>query len=163
MLKYLYTKVVFAEVPDEITLGISFSGCPIRCKGCHSPELWNNDGTYMSFEELDKLILSNEGITCVGLFGGDQNPTDIYMYARHIKKVYNLKVAWYSGRKEVPHPRYYNAFDYIKVGPYIEALGGLTSPITNQKFYKVIDNKLINITYKFNGTISETKNICTAS
>ena len=27
-------------------------------------------------------------------------------------------------------------FDYIKLGPYIESLGGLKSPTTNQRLYK---------------------------
>ena len=30
MLKYAYTKIVFSEIPDEVTLGISLTGCTIH-------------------------------------------------------------------------------------------------------------------------------------
>ena len=41
-----------------------------------------------------------------------------------------------------------NVLDYIKVGPYKEELGGLDSPNTNQRFYKITtsdSSSLINI------------------
>ena len=44
MLKYLYTREVFQEVPEEMSLAIAISGCRIRCKGCHSRELWEDKG-----------------------------------------------------------------------------------------------------------------------
>ena len=37
----------------------------------------------------------------------------------------------------------------IKLGPYIEELGPLNSKTTNQRFYKVINCKLIDITDVF--------------
>ena len=44
-------------------------------------------------------------------------------------------------------------FDYIKMGPYIEELGPLTSRTTNQRLYEIKhkpqDNELIDITHKF--------------
>lgn len=149
MLKYLYSKVTFSEVPDEINLSIEFSNCHIKCKGCHSPELWEDVGTPLTFKELDKLIASNNGITCVCLMGGETDSVMLFALAKYIRNHHNLKVAWYCGRKELPSPTFYNAFDYIKVGPYIEELGGLNSPQTNQRFYEVKDNKLIDATYKF--------------
>ena len=38
-MKYIDTKIVFSEVPDEITLAINISGCPIHCADCHSKYL----------------------------------------------------------------------------------------------------------------------------
>ena len=40
-------------------------------------------------------------------------------------------------------------FDYIKLGPYIEEFGPLNSKTTNQRFYKVSDGELVDITSKF--------------
>ena len=40
-------------------------------------------------------------------------------------------------------------FNYIKVGPYIPKLGGLDSETTNQIMYKVKDDELNDITYRF--------------
>ena len=38
------THVVFQECPGEVALCFSFFGCPLRCDGCHSEELWNDQG-----------------------------------------------------------------------------------------------------------------------
>ena len=37
----------------------------------------------------------------------------------------------------------------IKLGPYIEELGPLNSKTTNQRFYKIEKNKLVDITNLF--------------
>ena len=44
MLKYVDTKVVFQEIPDEITLAINISNCPCHCPGCHSSYLAEDIG-----------------------------------------------------------------------------------------------------------------------
>ena len=147
---YVDTKVVFAEVPDEVTLAINISNCPCNCKGCHSPYLGTNAGEPLFPEILDELIDSNKGITCVAIMGGDSNPAEVDALAFYIKAIYNnIKVAWYSGRIELSKYIKLHNFDYIKLGPYIEELGPLNSTSTNQRFYKVINEKLIDITYKF--------------
>ena len=47
-----------------------------------------------------------------------------------------LKIGWYSGRHELAKEIELKNFDYIKLGPYIEELGGLKSPTTNQRLYE---------------------------
>ena len=59
MLKYLNAPVTFAEIPDEITLCINITGCPLQCKGCHSPFLWEDTGEFLTIEMLDYLICKN--------------------------------------------------------------------------------------------------------
>ena len=95
MIKYVDTKVVFQEYPDEITLAINISNCPYHCPECHSSYLAEDIGTELTNEEVDKLITNNEGITCVGLMGG--NAGDVLRIARYIKEVSDLKVGWYTG------------------------------------------------------------------
>lgn len=149
MLKYVDAKVVFAEVPDEVTLAINISNCPCQCKGCHSSYLAQDIGTELTFNEVRKLIKKNSGISCIALMGGDAEPDKINTLASFVTNHYQLKVAWYSGRQELSnHIDLYN-FDYIKLGPYKEEFGPLNSRTTNQRFYKVSDGKLINITSKF--------------
>ena len=63
MLKYINTEIVFAEVPDEITLAINLSNCQIHCPECHSKFLWKNSGKELSQRHLEKLISENEGVT----------------------------------------------------------------------------------------------------
>lgn len=150
MLKYVDTQVVFAEVPDEITLAISISGCPCHCKGCHSAYLAEDIGVSLSEAGLTLLIEANEGISCIAFMGGDASPEEVSLHAGFIKSMYpNLKVAWYSGRQELSKEIDINNFDFIKLGPYQEENGPLNNPNTNQKFFQVVDGELIDITYKF--------------
>ena len=150
MLKYVDTKVVFAEIPNEITLAINISGCPCNCKGCHSSYLAEDIGEPLDLQHLTNLIDSNKGITCVGLMGGDANPSEVDDIAQDIKEYYpELKVGWYSGRQELSKDIELSNFDFIKLGPYKEEFGPLNSKTTNQRFYKVSDGELVDITSKF--------------
>lgn len=151
MLKYVDTKVVFAEIPDEITLAINISNCPCHCKGCHSPYLAEDIGTELTFNELRRLIRNNSGISCIAFMGGDSEPERIDALASFVTNHYQLKVAWYSGRQELNDSvkRQLRWFDYIKLGPYIEELGPLSSRTTNQRLYRVEKEVLIDITNKF--------------
>ena len=138
MLKYVDAKVVFAEVPNEITLAINISNCPCQCKGCHSSYLAQDIGTELTFNEVRKLIKKNSGISWIALMGGDAEPDKINTLASFITNHYNsIKVAWYSGRQELSNSIDLFNFDYIKLGPYKEELGPLNSRTTNQRFYKV--------------------------
>ena len=150
MLKYVDTKVVFAEIPDEITLAINISGCPCNCKGCHSSYLAKDIGEPLDLQHLTNLIDSNKGITCVGLMGGDANPSEVDDIAQDIKEYYpELKVGWYSGRQELSKDIELSNFDFIKLGPYKEEFGPLNSKTTNQRFYKVNGKELVDITSRF--------------
>ena len=149
MLKYVDAKVVFAEVPDEVTLAINISNCPCQCKGCHSSYLAQDIGTELTFNEVRKLIKKNSGISCIAFMGGDSEPKRIDTLASFVTNHYQLKVAWYSGRQELSKEIDLQNFDAIKLGSYKEEFGPLNSRTTNQRFYKVSDGELINITSKF--------------
>ena len=60
-IKYQYTKVIFQEIPDEITLCIAISGCKIHCKDCNQKNLWKDEGKDLNIQELDSLINANKG------------------------------------------------------------------------------------------------------
>lgn len=159
MLKYKNTMITFSEIPEEVSLCIEISGCPIHCDGCHSKHLWEDVGTPLTTEALATLVSQNEGITAVCLMGGDRRPQEIYNLAKWVRENTNLKIGWYSGmslRDDIP----LEYFNYIKTGPYKKELGGLDSITTNQIFYEVMakyDYKsgelmyryLENVTYKF--------------
>ena len=150
MLKYVDAKVVFAEVPDEVTLAINISGCPCNCRGCHSSYLAKDIGEPLDLQHLTNLIDSNKGITCVCIMGGDANPDEVDDIAQCIKEYYpELKVGWYSGRQELSKDIELSNFDIIKLGPYKEEFGPLNSKTTNQRFYKVSDGELVDITSRF--------------
>lgn len=152
MLKYTNTEVVFQEIPDETTLAINISNCPCHCKGCHSSYLAEDIGEPLTERELEKLIKENKGITCISFMGGDLDPKEVDRLAQHVPYCYGgeeLSVAWYSGRQELSKDISLKNFNYIKLGPYIEELGGLKSNNTNQKLYKIVDGEMIDITSRF--------------
>ena len=146
MLKYVDTKVTFAEVPNEISLCINISNCPCNCKNCHSSYLAEDIGNKLNSDSIKELISNNKGITCICFMGGDSNPLEVDALAHFIKIYFPIKIAWYSGRQELSKDINLNNFDFIKLGPYIEELGPLNNKTTNQKFYKIEENKLIDIT-----------------
>jgi len=156
MLKVASFDIVFQEIPGEVTLALNLSNCPCHCPGCHSQHLAEDIG-----EELNKELLSGllarygNMITCVAFMGGDAAPDEVAQWAAWIKSS-NLKTAWYSGRPSYPNnpnnqiiPNTQNPFDYVKLGPYIESLGGLKSEKTNQRLYKRQDDSWIDITSVF--------------
>ncbi len=108
---------------------------------------------------MDTLINQyRTGITCVCFMGGDQDPDEVARLAAHVR-AQGLKTAWYSGKNPTtrePLPaspqgevNRWAEFDFVKVGPYVEALGGLKSPTTNQRFYRREGNIWHDETYRF--------------
>jgi len=132
-------EIVFQEVPGEVSLALNISGCPNRCKGCHSPHLWEDTGEELTPELLETLVNQYyPGITCVCFMGGDQDPAYVRALATRVHEKYGIKTAWYTGTNISlsVDDKALDAFDFVKTGPYIEALGGLKSPTTNQRFYR---------------------------
>ena len=135
--------IVMQEVPGEVSLAINVTECPHHCVGCHSAHLANSYGDYVK-DVLPRLLHEYSSlITCVCFMGGDQHPEDLSAQCEFIKKNYpSLKIAIYSGVQDVldfPHgcTKY---MDYIKIGRYIQELGGLDSPKTNQAMYKWVSD-----------------------
>lgn len=153
MLKYLDCKVVFAEVPDEISLAIEITNCPHRCPGCHSPELWKDIGEPLTEAIIEDLITSNRGITCVCFMGGDAEAPEVNKLSKWIHDFYGktIKTAWYSGKDE--WPTFIPDFDYVKIGSYDEKKGPINVKTTNQKMARIVKTEnnwyMDDITYKF--------------
>lgn len=145
MLRYTSFDIVFQEIPNEVTLALNISGCPNKCKGCHSPHLQSNSGNELTEEVITNLLQRyGSAITCVCFMGGDNKPERVLHFAQCVRH-YNKKAAWYSGKSTI----YNNApqfFDYIKTGDYREELGNLQSVTTNQRLYKTENETLIDIT-----------------
>lgn len=138
---YSEYNVVFEEVPGEVTLAVNIAGCPVRCPGCHSPWLWKDEGRPLDEGVLARLVARCEGVTCVALMGGDGEPDAVARLLMSVRRAYpKLKTCWYSGRDMATALRHVGpaALDYLKVGPYDAARGGLASPATNQRMYRVV-------------------------
>ncbi|MDR3189063.1 MAG: anaerobic ribonucleoside-triphosphate reductase activating protein [Prevotellaceae bacterium] len=152
MLKFLSYDVVFQEVPNEVTLAINISGCPNRCRGCHSPWLMEDAGEPLDEAALARLLREyGSAITCVCFMGGDAAPREVERLAAALRRAnrHRLKVAWYSGRQTLPDGCSLQRFDFVKLGPYIAPLGGLDCATTNQRFYRIENGKMLDETERF--------------
>lgn len=144
-LKFIHSEIVVEEVPDELSLAISITGCPLACKGCHSSHTWDsNIGNDLTIEVLEKLIQKNKHISCVLFYDGLHNEIELKKLFLYTKSK-NLKVAFYTGLDKVSESLNL-LIDYLKVGSYKKELGGLSSTTTNQRMYK----NNIDITHIFN-------------
>ena len=92
MLKYTSCEVVFAEIPNEISLAINISNCPCKCPGCHSPYLAEDIGTLLTQRRLKDIIEENKGITCVCFMGGDFEPHYINTLAKKTEVEDSFKI-----------------------------------------------------------------------
>lgn len=152
MIRYHNFDIVFAEIPDETTLAINLTGCPNRCPGCHSPHLCSDTGRRLDEEELAGLLrLYGRAVTCVCFMGGDADPCGVVRLAEFLRREWpGLRVGWYSGRTNLPEGVAPEVFDYVKLGPWIEACGPLTAPTTNQRLYRIgQDGTMTDITARF--------------
>lgn len=128
--------IVFQEVPNETTLALNISDCPHHCPGCHSSYLWQPVGDMLTEEWLRGQLDRYPYLTCVSIQGGDRDYHEVERVAGWVK-LQGLKSCWYTGFNHLPDDLQMQHFDYIKVGSYVEALGGLNKRTTNQRFYRV--------------------------
>lgn len=151
MVKFYNYDIVFAEIPNEVTLAVNISGCPNRCPGCHSAHLQQNIGTELNVEAIETLLNLYEGaITCFCFMGGDGCPDKVNSLAKHLRCTHpNLKIGWYSGKDTLVEIIDIANFDYIKIGPWIESRGPLSSPTTNQRIFQILPSReMLDITFK---------------
>lgn len=152
MLRFISYDIVFQEIPDEVTLALNISNCPNRCKGCHSPHLMEDRGEVLNEDAIDDLLDKyGNSVTCVCFMGGDASPNEVEYLASYVLKVTSnrIKTGWYSGRQQLHKGCQLKYFNYIKLGPYIEQLGGLDSATTNQRFYRIENGEMIDTTVAF--------------
>lgn len=138
---FSYPQVVLQEVPDEISLALSISGCNLNCKGCHSSETFDPKfGEELTLSKLAQMIDHQKYITCVLFYGGEWLIEELEVFIDYVKSR-NLKVCLFTGRNlEYFSVEFLSKLDFIKVGRYKENLGGLKSEQTNQKFIKLPQN-----------------------
>ncbi|AUP81205.1 anaerobic ribonucleoside-triphosphate reductase activating protein [Flavivirga eckloniae] len=141
---YSNLEIVFQEVPGEVSICFTISGCGIRCKGCHSPNLWKKGSGQLLSKSFFKTILDKyKGMaSCVLFMGGEWHKEDLISYLKCAQKN-GYKTCLYSGETKLDES-ILSQLTWVKTGPWIELLGGLDSPKTNQKFIEVKTNNTLN-------------------
>ncbi|UUO21794.1 anaerobic ribonucleoside-triphosphate reductase activating protein [Colwellia sp. M166] len=136
--------IVFQEVPNEISLCFSVSGCKVACTGCHSTELWNADyGSHLSNKSFINWLTKYQNlISCVIFFGGEWQAKALIeklLIARNL----GLKTCLYSGQKHIDIS-ISEHLNFLKTGPWQSALGGLESITSNQVFRDIKTGEKLN-------------------
>ena len=137
MIKYVpeMTSVVLEEIPDRVSLAVEISNCRGNCVGCHSPFLKKDIGEELTPAVIDALVAGNFGVDCFLFLGEGNDAASLLALAAHIRTFHPaLALALYSGREDV-EPEIWEAFDYVKVGPYLAECGPLNERTTNQRMY----------------------------
>ena len=138
--------ITFTEIPDHITVFFEIGGCKMKCKGCHSPYLHTciAHDLYTTIEDMKAYVEDQKakGANAIVLMGGTWNHgVDTQTLVDIIKELSKiLPVGIFSGLPcgaAIHHKvlRYIEELQWLKIGDYKEALGGLDSPTTNQRFY----------------------------
>ncbi|MEZ4809016.1 MAG: anaerobic ribonucleoside-triphosphate reductase activating protein [Allomuricauda sp.] len=137
-------QVVLQEVPGEISLCFSISGCPLRCEGCHSPFLWKEGiGTRLTSEYFQKRLDQYTGFaSCVLFMGGEWHPATLVERLKHARQQ-GYRTCLYTGADQIP-PEILEHLTYIKTGKWDKDLGGLGCKTTNQIFREVGTNRVLN-------------------
>lgn len=147
--------ITLTEIPDHIALFLEFGNCNLRCKGCHSENLWEPAEKQMNHTEIYEIVKRYQelGANAIVLMGGTTNGVsmgDLGELITMLKNKFGNCIGLFSGiQKLETHNEFLCDLRWLKVGPYEGLLGGLSSPLTNQRFYEIINNVPINKTYIF--------------
>lgn len=149
MLKYDSYDIVLQEIPNEISLCFTITGCQLACDGCHSEHLWNpQNGTSLTQDLFNNLLVKYQNvITCVVFMGGEWHDQEL-LELISIAKQQKLKIALYTGLNEKQIRRIYfellQSLDFIKTGKWIPRLGGLDKCNTNQELKNLKSGEILN-------------------
>lgn len=144
MFNTLSPQILFQEVPDEVSLGFTVTGCSLMCKGCHSTDTWSRYAGAPLSKDLFITYLKQyaDFVSCVIFFGGEWQQGKL-IEMLDIAHTFKLKTCLYTGLVQVPQ-EIRKRLTFLKTGPWIKELGGLHKITTNQKFIEVSSDNLLN-------------------
>lgn len=136
--------VVFQEVPNHISLAFYVCGCPLKCPGCHSPELWTEKtGTPLTLPLFSALLKQYQNkADCILFMGGEWHPHDLVGFLKEARRLH-FKTALYTGLDDISDSLKEH-LTFLKTGPWIASRGGLNAPTTNQVFKDLTTNTVLN-------------------
>ncbi len=143
-MNYSSKQIVWQEVPGEVSLAYTISGCPLRCPGCHSADTWPlGAGDKLFVQEFKAQLQQYHGlITCVLFMGGEWHE-QMLLELLELAQKQGLKTCLYTGLEDVSRDLKAH-LTYLKTGPWVRELGGLDSATTNQKFIDVGTKQCLN-------------------
>ncbi len=146
-LRHVCHTVGTLEVPDEVSLIYTISGCPLRCPGCHSADLRDPDlGSSLDPATFASALDRYRGLaSCVCFLGGEWQPASLIELLQ-LAHARGFSTCLYTGHDAVDDAIAVH-LDYLKLGPFIAARGGLDRPGTNQRFLDL--RRGVDLTHRF--------------
>lgn len=143
-MNYSDIEIVLQEIPGEISICFTITGCKLKCQGCHSPYLWKEEnGKLLTPKIYNETLKKYKGFASAVLFmGGEWFPKTLKSYLK-IAKNMGFKTCLYTGLNSVDS-KIMSQLTYLKIGNWQNHLGGLDSKKTNQKFIEVQSNNNLN-------------------
>lgn len=145
-MNYYNYDIVLQEVPNEVSLSFSITGCELRCVGCHSTHLWKkSNGTELTDDILLNLLNKYKNkISCVLFMGGEWYEEELIRKLSMVSEL-GYKTCLYTGLEiDKISNNIKEKLTYIKYGRWDISKGGLDSKTTNQVFLSIKDNKKLN-------------------
>lgn len=144
MFNFSAEQIVFQEVPGEVSLAFTITGCQLGCKGCHSVDSWPaHSGTELTESYLQQRLQQYKGlISCVLFLGGEWQPTKLISLLK-LARQHQLHTCLYTGLDSISEP-IKAELTYLKTGRWQPELGGLNSPTTNQRFIDLRNGTCLN-------------------
>ena len=134
--------VTMSEVPDHLAFYVEFGNCKKKCKGCHSPHLWESVDNIVTIEDIVGAASDAvaKGANAIVLMGGTAHDFSFTHLVSLIDKLADIApVCLYSGSGDFEHDMLIatvTKLTWIKTGDYQDDKGGLMSTKTNQKFLR---------------------------
>lgn len=149
-MNYANLCIVLQEVPGEISICFSITGCELMCNNCHSSYLWKKEnGTPLTLQKYKEILTEyNYLASCVLFMGGEWYEKELEKFLI-VAEEFKYKTCLYTGETTISN-RLLKHLTWVKTGPWIEKLGGLDSKTTNQKFIEVKSNKILNHLFQNN-------------
>jgi anaerobic ribonucleoside-triphosphate reductase activating protein len=146
MLYYTAEQVVWQEVPGEVSLAYTISGCQLGCKGCHSADSWDpKQGRPLSPEHFQQRLQDYQGLISCVLFLGGEWAAPALLKLLTLSKTAGLKRCLYTGLELAElSPSIRSELTFVKTGRWFAGRGGLQSPTTNQRFIDLRTGQCLN-------------------
>jgi putative anaerobic ribonucleoside-triphosphate reductase activating protein len=146
------TGITLNEVPDHVAFYFEIGNCTQNCPHCHSPHLTvQHTLAFTSIEDMERMAehAAEQGATAIAVMGGTTNgisDDDLITILSTLGDI--LPVCLYSGSDNAAYDKGiagHAGIRWLKTGAYHEELGGLSSPTTNQRFYRLEKRYCYNI------------------
>lgn len=144
MLHFSTEQIVWQEVPGEVSLAYTITGCQLGCKGCHSSESWDaSQGTLLTDDYFEQRLNQYQGlISCVLFLGGEWQPVTLQRKLQ-LARQRSLNTCLYTGLDDID-ASLKDELTYLKTGRWLPERGGLNNPNTNQRLVDLRTGQTLN-------------------